>query len=165
MRILVISDTHIPTAANKLPKIIKKEAKISKCCIHAGDFTSYSILAELNKITQVYGVSGNMDDSTIQEMLPDQRIITLDKLVIAITHSCGSPKNIINQVKKKFSKHNQKIDIFIFGHSHVPLDEEINGQLFFNPGSATDTIYAPYPSYGILEINNGRIKRRIEKIG
>jgi len=38
-------------------------------------------------------------------------------------------------------------------------------KIYFNPGSPTDTIFAPYQSYGILEINGKEIKRSIVKIG
>ncbi len=165
MRILVISDTHIPTTADRLPKIIEKEARISDCCIHAGDFTSYATLVRLKKITKVYGVCGNMDDVAIQKALPKQQVIVLDKLTIGITHGYGKPNDTPKQIKKTFSFYNEKIDIFIFGHSHRSLDKEINGQLFFNPGSPTDTFYAPYTSYGVIELTNGKIKRKIIKNG
>ncbi|MBU1888025.1 MAG: metallophosphoesterase family protein, partial [Candidatus Omnitrophica bacterium] len=58
----------------------------------------------------------------------------------------------------------QKPDIIIFGHSHVPMNEYIDGVLFFNPGSATDTVFAPYRSYGIIEIENGEVKAEIHKL-
>ena len=54
-----------------------------------------------------------------------------------------------------------KIDLFVFGHSHIAVDQEINGKIYFNPGSPTDTIFTPKRSYGIIEINGKKITRRI----
>jgi putative phosphoesterase len=68
----------------------------------------------------------------------------------------------VDILKSEFSQ--EKPDIIIFGHSHVPKNEYIDGTLFFNPGSVTDTVYAPYRSYGIIEIDKGEIKAEIYKI-
>ncbi|MCM8820062.1 MAG: metallophosphoesterase family protein, partial [Candidatus Omnitrophica bacterium] len=67
-------------------------------------------------------------------------------------------------IKDEFIDAFDEIDIFVFGHSHFPIDEEIDGKIFFNPGSPTDKIYAPYCSYGSLEINDKTIERRIIKL-
>jgi len=58
---------------------------------------------------------------------------------------------------------NDKVDLIIFGHSHCGLNEKKGGILFFNPGSATDKVFAPYNSYGIIEIND-KIKATIIRI-
>ena len=47
----------------------------------------------------------------------------------------------------------------------MPKNEYIEGVLFFNPGSVTDTVYAPYRSYGIIEIDkDGKINAEIHKL-
>ena len=59
----------------------------------------------------------------------------------------------------------EKPDIIVFGHSHLPMNEYIKGVLYFNPGSATDTVFAPYRSYGIIEIKkDGTLNSNIYKI-
>jgi putative phosphoesterase len=58
---------------------------------------------------------------------------------------------------------NDGVDIVIFGHSHQPFNQMVKGILFFNPGSPTDEIFAPYKSFGIIEIND-TIEARIVKI-
>ena len=165
MRILVVSDTHIPTIAEKIPPIIEKEAKNSDLCIHGGDWITYSIFTSINSLIKTYGVCGNMDDISIKEKLPSKQIINLEKITIGLTHGKGNPAKLLEYLDKEFSKDFKNIDIFVFGHSHLPLDKEINGKIYFNPGSITDTVFAPYRSYGILEINGKNIKRRIIKIG
>ena len=66
MRVLVLSDTHIPIAQEKLPPIIQKEAKSSDYCLHAGDFISYSVYKDLSSWTKTIGVCGNMDEPELQ---------------------------------------------------------------------------------------------------
>ncbi|MCK4519683.1 MAG: metallophosphoesterase [Candidatus Omnitrophica bacterium] len=165
MRILVISDTHIPTTKTKLPDIIAKEAKASDCCLHCGDFITYSVYKNLSQWTTIYGVYGNMDGKILIEKLPVKQILKFNGVTIGLTHGGGHPKNILTYVQKEFAKETKSIDIFVFGHSHIPLNKEINGKIYFNPGSPTDTMFTPYRSYGILEINGKGLKRRIVKIG
>ena len=52
----------------------------------------------------------------------------------------------------------------IFGHSHLPFQQEIKGVLYFNPGSITDKVRPPFCSYGVLEIKKSTITAHIVKI-
>lgn len=165
MKILVISDTHIPATASRLPAIIETEAKTSEYCLHCGDFITYPVYEALCQWTTVHGVCGNMDGDVLIKKLPEKKILKLGGITLALTHGGGHPNNILEYVQKKFYQEAKDIDIFVFGHSHNPLNEKIDGKIYFNPGSATDTVFAPYRSYGILEIEQGKLKRRIIKIG
>lgn len=165
MRVLVISDTHIPVTAAKLPAIIEKEAKMSDCCLHCGDFITYPTFEALSSWVKTYGVCGNMDDSTIKERLPEKQLIKLGGIKIALTHGRGHSNILLNYIQRKFLDEIDDVDVFAFGHSHHILDKEIDGKIYFNPGSPTDKMFAPYCSYGILEINGKDLKRRIVKIG
>ena len=44
------------------------------------------------------------------------------------------------------------------------MNEKINGILYFNPGSPTDLVIAPYRSYGILEIKDNDVVGKIIKL-
>lgn len=164
MRILVISDTHIPVAAKSLPLVIEQEAKQSDCCLHAGDFIGIEVLKQLSCLTKVHGVCGNMDEGEVKKILPAKKIIEFGRIKLALIHGQGGPSRLKDYIHKEFEKEMSCIDIFVFGHSHIPLNEEHDGKLYFNPGSPTDKMFTPYNSYGILEINGEEIKRRIVKI-
>ncbi|MCM8831548.1 MAG: metallophosphatase family protein [Candidatus Omnitrophica bacterium] len=164
MKVIVISDTHIPTSVETLPTIVENEIKKSDYCLHAGDFVSYKFFESLRKFVKISAVCGNMDDIEIINNLPKKRIVKLENVKIALIHGRGAPNNLIQYIKDEFIDAFDEIDIFVFGHSHFPIDEEIDGKIFFNPGSPTDKIYAPYCSYGILEINDKTIERRIIKL-
>ncbi|MFA5337009.1 MAG: metallophosphoesterase [Candidatus Omnitrophota bacterium] len=163
MRVLVISDTHIPVVADKLPAVVIEEAKKSDACIHAGDFVDVKVFYELSKITKTYAVCGNMDNSDIRKELPEKQIIELGSIRAGLIHGRGSPATLMNYIDTEFKQELNTLNIIIFGHTHHPLDKEIGGRVYFNPGSCTDRVFAPEPSYGILEIDGKNITRRIVK--
>jgi hypothetical protein len=165
MKILVISDTHIPIAAKALPPRIEEEARRADVCLHAGDLVDYEVFERLCKLTKTYAVCGNMDNEDAVKKLPPKQIIKLGEITVALTHGRGAPANVMDYVKKTFAAQATEIDIFIFGHSHVPCDIEEGGKIYFNPGSPTDKIFAAKQTYGLLDINGKKIKRRIVNLG
>lgn len=165
MRILVISDTHIQTKSGKLPPVIQNEASRSDYCLHCGDFTTYRIYEKLKFLTKTYGVCGNMDDDEVHEKLPSKCLIKIEQITLGLIHGGGSPNNLIYYINQEFSKNIDEIDIFVFGHSHLPVNEKIKDKIYFNPGSLTDKVSASYRSYGIIQINGRSINAKVVKIG
>jgi putative phosphoesterase len=164
MKILVISDTHIPITTADLPPQITEAAKKADLCLHAGDFVDYDVFQKLSRLIKIYGVCGNMDDEKVRNELPSQKLLTVEDVTIALTHGGGAPDQLIYYVNDVFANSFAKIDLFIFGHSHRPIDTVIEGKIYFNPGSPTEKIFSPYNSYGELEISGKNIKRKLVKI-
>ena len=162
MRIGVISDTHLSSNECELPNKLISELKKCSLIIHAGDFVNICVLNFLKEISKVEAVCGNMDGHEVKSELESRKILNIEGKKICIMHGYGHPDKLVEILKNEFSA--EKPDIIIFGHSHSPKNEYIDGALFFNPGSATDTVYAPYLSYGIIEINKGEIKAEICKL-
>jgi len=161
-RILVISDTHIPERAEDLPEKIIPQLQKADMVIHAGDLVSVKVLDGLKKYCpEVHAVYGNMDPLEVRKLLSEKEVITVGKHKIGVMHGIGAPVNLVEVMQKAFK--DDKCDVIVFGHSHSPLNEKKGEILFFNPGSLTDKIFAPYNSYGILEIND-KIEARIEKL-
>lgn len=162
MKIGVISDTHIPVQAKHIPSKVLDSLKEMDMLIHAGDLVKLSVLDFLKSICpNVKAVYGNMDSSEVIDSLPQKEIINAGKYRIGLTHGRGSPASLIKTVGDIFK--NDRVDVIIFGHSHFPVNEKKGGILYFNPGSPTDTIFAPFNSYGIIEIND-EVKASIVKI-
>jgi putative phosphoesterase len=105
-----------------------------------------------------------MDNLEISKKFPEKTIIELGGVSLGLIHGRGAPSSLLDYVKKEFLADLNKLDIIIFGHTHYPCDKIIGGKAYFNPGSPTDTTYAPYRSYGIMEIEGKIIKKRILKI-
>jgi len=162
MKIGVISDTHIADTTTAIPAKILQDFKNVDMVLHAGDLTDLNVIEQLKKscphITAVYG---NMDSSDVREKLPEKKIIKAGNYKIGLMHGAGAPAQLVEFMARAFKDDN--VDIIVFGHSHRPLNEEKEGILFFNPGSAMDKVYAPYNSYGIIELN-GKIEAKIIKL-
>jgi hypothetical protein len=47
--------------------------------------------------------------------------------------------------------------LVVFGHSHIPLDEQHGDLRIFNPGSPTDKRRQPHATMGLLEVADGRL--------
>lgn len=162
IRIGVISDTHIPDRTAGIPQKILDGFKNVDMIIHAGDLVELSVLQDLKSVCKkVIAVYGNMDSPETREKLPEKEIIKAGKYKIGVIHGYGHPAKLVELVGQQFK--GDDVDVIIFGHSHLPFNEKRGGILYFNPGSATDKIFSPYNSYGIIELND-TIEAQIIKI-
>ena len=138
MRIMVLSDTHIPRAAQELPSRIFEEIASVDMILHAGDFVETELLNALKKLNKVHAVYGNMDCQELRRTLADKEVIQAGNFRIGLIHGHGAPKDIIETVGSEFTG----VDAIVFGHSHAATNVIKDGILFFNPGSPTDTVFA-----------------------
>ncbi len=158
MKVGVVADIH----SGALPKGMLKDFKTVDLIIHAGDFCSLEDLKALTKIKEVKAVYGNMDDAALRHLFPRRQILKVGSWYVGVFHGDGAPEDILNVVQTEFKT--EKVDAIIFGHSHQPFNERIKGILYFNPGSPTDLVFAPYRSYGILEEKQGQLVGRIIEV-
>lgn len=163
MKIGVISDTHIPERANRLPQKILEDFKNVDMILHAGDLIELKVLEDLRQsCPRISAVWGNMDLPNVRGLLSEKEIIKINDKRIGLTHGFGHPSKLIELVTKIFK--NDAVEAIIFGHSHYPINETRAGVLYFNPGSPTDKLFSPYNSYGILEITDNKIEGKIIKL-
>ena len=161
MRLCVLSDTHIPDRSETLPEALVKDIKKADMVIHAGDFTSrdcYETIRSLNP--NIKAVLGNIDAPELAGVLKEKETFAVGKFKVGLMHGFGKPECILDNVKKAF---NGSYDLVIYGHAHEPFCEKIGKTLYFNPGSPTDKIFAPYNAYGIIA-NDATIDARIIRI-
>ncbi|MDD5567835.1 MAG: metallophosphoesterase family protein [Candidatus Omnitrophica bacterium] len=162
LKIVVISDTHIPDRAKALPEKLIEEIKNADMVIHAGDMVSLDFLNGLKSISKcLRAVCGNMDPEEIKKALPQKDIFKAGNFKIGLFHGFGAPNRIFELLDSEFK--NDKLDVVIFGHTHQVFNEKRNGALFFNPGSATDKSCVECNTYGVIEIND-KIQSRIVNI-
>jgi hypothetical protein len=154
MKIGVVSDTHVPQVAGRLPASLLRSLEGCDLIIHAGDITLPDVLSDLETVAPVAAVRGNMDGSLPE--LPISRLLNCDGRTVAVMHGHGAPDEVPRIVLSAFPA----VDIIVFGHSHRALCRRRGTTLLFNPGSPTDPRFSPRLTFGILEIGDtveGRI--------
>ncbi len=148
-RIGVISDTHIPHY-KKLPEVIWEYFAGVELIIHAGDLSMLSVLSELETIAPVVAVQGNIEEEEVVRKLPIKREIVVGHCRIGIVHILGDTHNRERVARQEFPN----ARCVVFGHTHVPWNQEHNGLLLFNPGSATDRRRQARCSIGLLYVDD-----------
>ena len=161
-RIGVVSDTHVPKQASQIPEKLLEQLATVDFIIHAGDFENIDALKDLRRINRVVAVSGNMDGKKVKNQLSNREILNVDHYKIGIIHGWGDPHSLPKRMLEEFKSDN--VDCVIFGHSHQVYNQTVDGVLLFNPGSPTDTIFAHFKSFGILETSPEGIKGEIIKL-
>ena len=108
---------------------------VAKCdmAIHCGDIVRQPVVEGfLNSARRGIIVHGNSDPVVLRETLPYIEIIEVEKIKIGITHPAwGGPEF---PPRELFNDFDEDLDVILFGHTHEPLKEEIDGTLFINPG-------------------------------
>jgi uncharacterized protein len=154
MVIAVISDTHLPRGARRLPDACVERIAGADLLLHAGDFSTLEVLRELESIgPPVVGVHGNVDSADLRRLLPAERVIEADGARIAMVHDAGPRAGRLARMRRRFG---ERADLVVFGHSHLPLHEEApDGFQIFNPGSPTDRRRAPTHTMGLITVRDG----------
>jgi uncharacterized protein len=154
MLIAVISDTHLPRGARRLPEACVERIAAADLLLHAGDFSTLEVLRELEAIgPPVLGVHGNVDSAELRRMLPEERVVEAEGAHIAMVHDAGPSAGRLTRMRARFE---DRADALVFGHSHMPLHEQAdNGFQILNPGSPTDRRRAPAHTMGLIESRGG----------
>jgi hypothetical protein len=124
--------------------------------VHAGDFSTAEVLAELRELGPVAAVHGNVDSPELRQQLPETISLELNDVVLGVVHDAGPAKGRLERLHARFPD----ADAVVFGHSHLPLHEERDGFQIFNPGSPTERRRAPDRSMGEATVQAARIEFR-----
>jgi putative phosphoesterase len=156
MLIAVISDTHLPRGARRLPDACVERIAAADLLLHAGDFVSVRVLRELEAIgPPLVGIHGNVDSSELRRLLPAERIVDAGGARIAMVHDAGPRAGRLERMRRRFG---ERAEALVFGHSHLPLHETAaDGFQIFNPGSPTERRRAPAHTMGLARVEAGRV--------
>jgi len=156
MRLVLMSDTHLPVRAKRLPDAVWAAVESADVVIHAGDWVSVELLDELEaRSGRLIGCWGNNDGPELRARLPEVARVTLDGLEVAVVHETGASKGREERCEKAYPG----VDLLVFGHSHIPWDTTTPGGLrLLNPGSPTDRRRQPYCTFQTATIAAGRLK-------
>jgi uncharacterized protein len=156
MLIAVISDTHLPRGARRLPAACLERIAASDLLLHAGDFSTLEVLRELESIgPPLVAVHGNVDSAELRRLLPAERVVEAGGARIGMVHDAGARLGRLERMRRRFA---DRADAVVFGHSHLPLHERAgDGFQIFNPGSPTERRRAPSHTMGLARVAEGRV--------
>ncbi|AAO36339.1 phosphodiesterase [Clostridium tetani] len=138
--LVILGDELYHGARNPLPK----------------EYNPKKVAEILNKYkNKIIAVRGNCDSEVDQMVLnypimSDYSIILYNNRRLFLTHGHIYNKNNLPTISNG--------DVFIYGHTHVPLAKRINNIFIINPGSITFPKENTPHCYGILENNTFIIK-------
>ena len=162
MQLAVISDTHLPRGARRLPESCIERLRRADLILHAGDLMTMAVLRELETYGEVVAVHGNVDDAQVRAAVPASALVEAGGATIAVTHDAGPAKGRLDRMRRRFPE----ADAVVFGHSHIPLHERAeDGFQIFNPGSPTERRRAPSHTMGMARADGGRVSFELIVLG
>ncbi|MEF9907000.1 YfcE family phosphodiesterase [Streptomyces sp. P9-A2] len=117
MRLLLVSDTHVPLRAKRLPSELLDEMERADVVVHAGDWVDAPTLDLLEaRARRLIGVFGNNDGPELRERLPEVARAELGGLRFGVVHETGPARGREARCAQRFPD----LDVLVFGHSHIP---------------------------------------------
>lgn len=158
MRIAVISDTHGFTDY-VVRELRGRSLDMLLCC---GDHYRDGMGIARQLGLPVHAVTGNCDyDETAA---PAQEWLVLEGKKIWLLH--GHRHKVKQSLNALWYEAREKgADVVIFGHTHTPHCEEVEGMWLLNPGCAGLSLPpGETPSWALLEIQDGQVHITIMEI-
>lgn len=161
VRIVVVSDTHVPDFARGLPAGLLPALRRADLILHAGDVTGAALLDELASFAPVHVAMGNRDRPDVSAWgAPAEVRLTLEGVPVAMLHDSGARQGRERRMRRRFPE----ARVVVFGHSHIPIDTEADGQRLLNPGSPTWKRRQPAATYAEMDLEAGRVRTRIVEL-
>lgn len=154
MIVAVVADTHLKEAG-KLPAALRKGLHGVDLIVHAGDWVSMDVVRELSELAPVEGVAGNGDGEAIARRFGKRKLLELEGIRCGLVHGHeGVGRTTPERALRAFR--DDRPELIVFGHSHIPLLEQAGETTLFNPGSPTDKRRQTAYSFGIVNIRGGK---------
>ncbi len=155
MRLLLISDTHVPKRARDLPARVWDEVDAADVVVHAGDWVAPELLDELaNRTARLVGCWGNNDGPALRARLPERADVTLGGVRFTVVHETGAASGRETRMSRLYPD----TQVLVFGHSHIPWDTTTaTGLRLLNPGSPTDRRRQPFCTFMTAQVDDGAL--------
>jgi putative phosphoesterase len=157
MRLLVLSDTHVPKRARGLPPDVWAAVDRADVVLHAGDWVDVALLDALQeRAKRLVGVVGNNDGHELRARLPEVAVETIAGVRFLVVHETGPSAR---REQRMDAAYVDLADVVVFGHSHIPWDTTTpRGLRLLNPGSPTDRRRQPVATYATAEVADGVVR-------
>ena len=157
MLIAIISDTHLPRGARRLPDACVERIAAADLLLHAGDSRQpRGARASSRRSARRWRRSTATSTApSVRRLLPAERVVEAGGARIAMVHDAGPARGRLERLRRTFA---ERADAVVFGHSHMPLHEEARGFQIFNPGSPTERRRAPAHTMGLAHVEDGGLR-------
>ena len=144
--IAIIADTHLPRGRRALPERCVELLRSATLIVHGGDIATCVELEKLRALgPPVLAVAGNVDEPALRAELPRDARFRVGESEVGVVHDAGPARGRLERLRAWFPG----CAAVVFGHSHMPLHEGVEGFQIFNPGSPTDRRRQPTHTMGI----------------
>jgi putative phosphoesterase len=159
----LISDTHVPVRARRIPKMVFKVFENVDFIVHAGDLVKLAVIDELEQLAPVLAVHGNMDGPEVSGALPKLNSLKISDWKIGVMHD---PNTLFGMGKMREIAKQNGFNVFVFGHTHNSSIKWEGKTLYINPGSPTNPLpsFINKPSVALLKITREAITPEIIQI-
>jgi putative phosphoesterase len=162
VRVAVISDTHMPKGARVLPAACLERLRAADLILHAGDLVARAFLDELRGLgPPVEAVHGNVDEPELRALLPKERVVEPGGMRVGMTHVPGPRAGRERRLTARFPG----CRAIVYGHTHLPQVELVDGVWILNPGSPTERRKAPTRTMLELDIRDGELHPLLVDLG
>jgi putative phosphoesterase len=162
MKIAVISDTHMPRGARAFAEACVQRLRAAELILHAGDVVGEAFLEELRALgPPVEAVYGNMDEPALKASLPKERVVEAGGVRIGMVHIPGPRAGREARLLARFPG----CDAIVYGHTHVPEVERVDGVWILNPGSPTERRSSPERTMIELVVKGRKVAPTLVSLG
>jgi putative phosphoesterase len=155
--VAVIADTHLPRGGRTLSAPCLDVLAAADLILHAGDITRMDVLDALRDLAPVEAVHGNVDEPTLQALLPADLVVEVRGARIGMVHDAGPAEGRHARLVARFPG----CHAVVYGHTHIPELVRHAGVWILNPGSPTERRRAPHRSLIVLEIDGATVTPRL----
>jgi putative phosphoesterase len=157
MQIAIVSDTHIPTRASRVPDWVAEAIEAADHTLHAGDFDDVEAYERIVELADgdLTAVHGNMDPGGVD--LPAVETVTLEGVEFVLTHGTGDRAGYERRVARAVAEYGGEDAVGVSGHTHEVMDRAVDGHRLLNPGSATGASPADRTTMMVATIADGEI--------
>ena len=156
MRIGVIADTH-----GYLDPAVSNIFEGVDLILHAGDIGDIAVVRGLEALAPIRAIRGNHEPPDVVERFSRQEVLEIQERKVMLAHgfistSLESARMIFPEFFDRIR--DEEIDLFVFGHTHMPYSRKMDSTLYFNPGYAGPERDIRPAHVGLLEIDDADIR-------
>lgn len=145
----------MPRGARRLPDRCVGLLRAADLILHAGDISSVGAFEELQALgPPVEAVHGNADEPGLRRLLPETLVVEVEEVRIGMLHDPGRRDGREARLIGRFPG----ADAVVYGHTHIPQAERVDGVWILNPGSPTERRRAQTRSMLLVDVRGRRLE-------